>query len=132
MGQQQLLLLVIALAVVGIAIVVGFTMFHNAVDAAQIDTVSQECTGLAVRAQAYYLTPAYRGGGGNTFSGLTLTRVAPASANFPAGQTEDGIYEIQVQPQTVTITGTPKRPSAAARVVTAVVTSSLITLTVAD
>ncbi|HOT97439.1 MAG TPA: hypothetical protein PLG50_02165 [bacterium] len=132
MGQQQLLLLVIAFAVVGIAIVAGFNMFHNAADAAQVDSVSQECTGMAVKAQAYYLTPAYRGGGGNTFSRLTLQRIAPASPVFPAGETEDGTYEIEVQPQTVTITGTPKRSSAASRVVTAVVTPSLITLTVAD
>jgi hypothetical protein len=132
MGQQQLLLLVITFAMVGIAIVAGFSMFHNAADAAQVDSVSQECTSLAVKAQAYYMTPAFRGGGGNSFSRLTLDRISPPTPDFPTGENEDGTFQIEVQPQTVTITGTPKRISASARVVTAVVTPSLITLSIAE
>jgi hypothetical protein len=132
MGQQQLLLLVIAFAVAGIAIVIGFSMFHNAADAAQVDSVGLECNNMAVRAQAYYMTPTYRGGGGNSFSSLTLAKLFPATYDFPSGENEDGIFQIQVQPQSITIIGTPKRLRIAERVVTAVVTPEMITVSVAN
>jgi len=132
MGQQQLLLLVIALVITGVGIVVGFTMFHNAADASQVDAVTQECISMAARAQMYYMTPGYRGGGGYSFSGITIEKVLPASVNYPAGENEHGIFTITPNGADALITGRPRRSTASNRVVTLKVTPSMITTSIAE
>lgn len=71
MGQQQLLLIILGVIVVGIAVAVGITMFtDNAVNANR-DAVTNDLVNLAARAQQYYRRPTALGGGGNNFTGLT-------------------------------------------------------------
>jgi hypothetical protein len=70
MGQQQLLLLILAAVIVGIAITVGINMFsQNSVQANQ-EAVTQDVLTIASRAQAWYRKPVALGGGGRDFSGL--------------------------------------------------------------
>lgn len=71
MGQQQLLLIILGVIVVGIAVAVGITMFtDNAVNANR-DAVTNDLVNLAARAQQYFRRPTALGGGGNSFTGLT-------------------------------------------------------------
>jgi hypothetical protein len=71
MGQQQLLLLVLAAVIVGLAVVTGINMFgQNALQANQ-DAIRQDLLAIASEAQSWYRRPVALGGGGNTFVGLT-------------------------------------------------------------
>ena len=71
MGQQQLLLIILGVIIVGIAVAVGITMFQdNAVDQNR-SAVIADLTTLAAKAQQYYAKPVSLGGGGNSFVGLT-------------------------------------------------------------
>jgi len=101
MGQQQLLLLILAAIIVGIAIVMGINMFgENAVQANQ-DAVTQDVLTIASRAQGWYRRPTQMGGGGRTFDGMTL-----ATLNF-GGTSDNGIYDIGAPTgQSFTVTGT--------------------------
>jgi Tfp pilus assembly protein PilE len=71
MGQQQLLLIILGVIIVGIAVAVGITMFQdNAVDQNRSAVIS-DLTTLAAKGQQYYAKPTTLGGGGNSFVGLT-------------------------------------------------------------
>jgi len=86
MGQQQLLLIILGVIVVGIAVAVGITMFtDNAVNANR-DAVTNDLVNLAARAQQFYRRPTALGGGGNSFVGLTadvagLTKLTNRASN---------------------------------------------------
>ena len=75
MGQQQLLLIVLGVIIVGIAVVVGINLFNANAEEAAKDGVVSDNTNLGAMAQQYYKKPLSMGGGGNTFDetgGLTL------------------------------------------------------------
>lgn len=67
MGQQQLLLIVLGVIIVGIAVVVGINMFSASSASANADAVISDLTNLAAMAQQHYRKPAALGGGGNAF-----------------------------------------------------------------
>ena len=71
MGQQQLLLIILGVIVVGIAVAVGITMFNDSATSANRDAVTNDLVNLASRAQQYYRRPTALGGGGGDFSGLS-------------------------------------------------------------
>ena len=71
MGQQQLLLIILGVIVVGIAVAVGITMFTDNAISANRDAVTNDLVNLAARAQQFYRRPTALGGGGNSFVGLT-------------------------------------------------------------
>ena len=71
MGQQQLLLIILGVIVVGIAVAVGITMFTDNAISANRDAVTKARVDLAARAQQFYRRPTALGGGGNSFVGLT-------------------------------------------------------------
>ncbi|MBI5807913.1 MAG: hypothetical protein HZA74_05885 [Ignavibacteriales bacterium] len=98
MGQQQLLLIVLGVIIVGIAVVVGINVFTASSSQANRDAVISDLTNLASLAQQYYRKPTALGGGGNTFTGWTV----PASLDT----TGNGIYTATVTAQSVTLVGT--------------------------
>ena len=71
MGQQQLLLIILGVIVVGIAVAVGITMFAANATSANRDAVVNDLVNFAARAQQYYRRPTALGGGGGSFSNLT-------------------------------------------------------------
>ena len=71
MGQQQLLLIILGVIVVGIAVAVGITMFTDNAVSANRDAVTNDLVNLASRAQQYYRRPASMGGGEGSFVGLS-------------------------------------------------------------
>ena len=72
MGQQQLLLIVLGVIIVGIAIVVGINLFNANAEESAIDTLVSEGTNLGAMAQQYYKKPVALGGGGNSFTNFTI------------------------------------------------------------
>jgi hypothetical protein len=72
MGQQQLLLIVLGVIVVGIAIAVGISLFNaNAINANR-DAVVSDLNNLGALAISYYKKPVSMGGGGQTFTGWEI------------------------------------------------------------
>lgn len=57
MGQQQLLLIVLGVIVVGIAVVVGINLFNANAESSAKDTIISEGTNLGALAQQYYKKP---------------------------------------------------------------------------
>lgn len=99
MGQQQLLLIVLGVIVVGIAVVVGINLFNASAEEANKDGIVSDCTNLGAMAQQYYKKPASMGGGAQTFTGWVIPAGLVATAN--------GDYVETVGAQSVLITGSP-------------------------
>ncbi len=97
MGQQQLLLIVLGVIIVGIAVVVGINVFTASSTQANRDAVIADCTNLASLAQQYYRKPTALGGGGNTFTGWTIPGQLDTTGN--------GTYTATVAAQSVTLVG---------------------------
>ena len=70
MGQQQLLLIVLGVIIVGIAVVVGINLFNANAEESAKDTLVSEGTNLGAMAQQYFKKPVALGGGGNSFVGF--------------------------------------------------------------
>lgn len=99
MGQQQLLLVVLGVIVVGLAVTIGIFVFRqNAIDQKR-DLVMNECSNLGNLALKYYKKPATYGGGGSTsFQGFNL----PSDLAV----TPTGSYSITTFQDSVVIIGT--------------------------
>ena len=98
MGQQQLLLIVLGVIIVGIAVVVGINVFTASSLTANNDAVIADLQTIGAMAQQHYRKPTAMGGGGNTFTGFTI----PASLS----STANGSYAATVAGQLVVLTGT--------------------------
>jgi len=97
MGQQQLLLIVLGVIIVGIAVVVGINVFTVSSANANRDAVIADMTTLAAMAQQYYRKPTAMGGGGNTFTSWAVPTSLASTAN--------GSYSATVAAQAVTLAG---------------------------
>jgi len=100
-GQQQLLLIVLSIIIVGIAVVIGLGLFSEGADQANIDQVVQDVVSMGARAQQFYMKPTALGGGGQSFVGMVIEDVG-------SGENRNGdSYTATGQSDTgVTITGT--------------------------
>jgi hypothetical protein len=100
MGQQQLLLIVLGVIIVGIAVVVGINLFNANASNANRDAVVSDLNNLGAMAQQFYKKPLSMGGGGNDFTGWDAT-IPPTLLT-----TANGSYVPAVAPAIVTIVGT--------------------------
>ena len=75
MGQQQLLLLVLGIVIVGLAVVVGIQAFGENQKKANSDAITNDVIRIASDAQAWNLKPQAFGGGNGSFTGVTLTKL---------------------------------------------------------
>ncbi len=98
MGQQQLLLIVLGVIIVGIAIVVGITIATTSAQSSNRDQVISDLNTLASYAHQYYRKTTSMGGGGSTFTGWTIPPAIDTTGN--------GTYTATAGAQTVTIVGT--------------------------
>ena len=96
MGQQQLLLIILGVIIVGIAVAVGITMFQdNAVDQNR-SAIIADLTTLAAKAQQYYSKPTTLSGGGTSFVGLTADATGIGFLASPAfTDNANGTYTIK-------------------------------------
>lgn len=73
MGQQQLLLIILGVIIVGIAIAVGLSMFTAQSVNANKDAIISDLSNLAANAYQYRIrSVAMGGGGGSTYAGYTI------------------------------------------------------------
>ena len=98
MGQQQLLLIILGVIIVGIAIAVGLSMFTAQSVNANRDAIISDITNMAANAYQYRIRPVSMGGGGGSYAGYTL----PVSL----ASNENGSYTVTVAAALVTFTGT--------------------------
>lgn len=119
MGQQQLLLIVLGVIIVGIAVVVGINLFNANAEESAKDGVVSDCTNLGAMAQQYYKKPLSMGGGGNSFDGFAVPASLVTTAN--------GTYEATPADQTCTIEGTPTAGQGYGWTVTTTVAPTTIT-----
>ena len=99
MGQQQILLIVLALIIVGVAIAISVQLFRaNAIEAKR-DILVEETTYLGTMAIQYFKKPTELGGGNQDFTGWQIPSqmIQTANGNFMIAA---------VTPDEVTITGT--------------------------
>jgi len=123
MGQQQLLLIVLGVIVVGIAVVVGINLFNANAVSANRDAVISDLNNLGAMAQQFYKKPTSMAGGGNTFTGWTIPTQLDTTAN--------GTYTKSVSAQSVTIVGTGTEKNGSSLVqATATVSPTAITVAV--
>ena len=69
MGQQQLLLIILGVIIVGLAIAVGITMFRDNAVSTNRDAIANDLMHLAAKARHFYKRPTSLGGGGHNFTG---------------------------------------------------------------
>ncbi len=81
MGQQQLLLILLAILVIGVAILLGINMFRSHAVETKRDNLITDCVNLSGLAQQYYSRPAAMGGGGRSFSGWIIPTELQINAN---------------------------------------------------
>jgi hypothetical protein len=98
MGQQQLLLIVLGVIVVGVAVIVGINMFGANAISNNRDAVIADLNNLGAIAQQYWRKPGAMGGGDRTFTGWTIPTHTDTTPN--------GVYAATVSAQSVTIVGT--------------------------
>lgn len=102
MGQQQLLLIVLGIIIVGIAIAVGISSMSSNRSDANRQAIVNDLLNLGRKAQSYYRTPVQMGGGEHNFQGFYVSPIdtgnangsysavsgtAPTGANFVPGNT---------------------------------------------
>ena len=122
MGQQQLLLIVLGVIIVGIAVVVGINLFNANAEEAAKDGVVSDCTNLGAMSQQYFKKPLSMGGGGNAFTGFVVPVNLETTAN--------GTYSAVATAGDCTITGNPTAGQGYGWTVTTVVTPTTITTTI--
>jgi hypothetical protein len=93
MGQQQLLLIVLSVIIVGIAVVVGINMFNDQAASSNLDAVTADLMNLAARAQQHFRRPTAMGGGGGSFALLTANAAGLAYLTTQPTN-ENGTYSI--------------------------------------
>lgn len=97
MGQQQILLIVLGIIVIGIAIAISISLFTADAVSSNRDAVVSDLNNLGTIAQYHYKKSKNMGGGGNTFTGWKLPQELDTTAN--------GNYTLSVAAQTATIRG---------------------------
>lgn len=117
MGQQQLLLLVLGIVIVGLAVVVGIQAFSENQKKANADALVNDAIRIASDAQAWKLKPGAFGGGASVtgWTGMTLGQIGyevgdndstPAVAPATDYENLNGIFNIAPTATELTITAT--------------------------
>lgn len=97
MGQQQLLLIVLGVIIVGIAVIIGIYAFQTSSIENKRDTVINESVNIGTLALQYYKKARLYGGGEYSFSGWDIPNKMKSTTN--------GNYTAQVYNDSVVIIG---------------------------
>ena len=106
MGQQQLLLIVLGVIIVGIAVVVGINLFNANAESSTQDSIVSQGTNLGAMAQQYFKKPVAMGGGGGSYTNFNTGPWATMPAALKSST--DATWGVTVADTTVTLTATPK------------------------
>jgi len=100
MGQQQLLLIILGVIIVGVAIAVGISMFSSSSVQANKDAIVNDLNNLAADCYQYKIRPTTMGGGGGVYTGYSIPTKLVSN--------ENASYVTTVTATAVTIVGTSK------------------------
>jgi hypothetical protein len=89
LGQTQLLLVLLGTILIGLAVYVGITMFSANQEEANRNAIIHDLQNFSASAFVYYNKPVVQGGGGKSFSNLTIRQV------FPMVENDNARYSIQ-------------------------------------
>jgi H+/Cl- antiporter ClcA len=103
MGQQQLLPMILAAIVVGVAIITGMDMLAQDSHTAHEEEMRQTLLRVAGRAQEWYRRPTALNGGGRSFAGISWVKL-----NLKSGTTTATFTMSDKQQDSFTLTGTSK------------------------
>jgi len=107
MGQQQHLLIILGVLIVGIAIAVGVGMFRTSSTDMIRNAVISDLNYYAGKAREYYWKPIMLGGGNRSFENITMNRIMLNAEN------EHGIYSIvSTAKDELVLMGVGKTPAA--------------------
>src|SRR3990170_400864 len=103
MGQQQLLLIILGVIIVGIAIAVGLSLFSAQSIQSNRDAIINDLNNLAAQAYQHKIRPASMGGGNGSYDGSTPTAGSGTSFVIPSKMSanENASYDATVTPTTV-------------------------------
>jgi Tfp pilus assembly protein PilE len=76
MGQQQLLLIILGVIIVGIAVGVAISLFSDNSASSNRDAMATDLVHLAAKARHFYGRPTSMGGGGRSFANVTIDKLA--------------------------------------------------------
>jgi len=103
MGQRKHLLIILGVAIVGIALVVGIQMLGENTADAHLNAIIDDCMGIATRAQHWYKRPSILDGGGRFFRDFSLETIGADSMN------DNGTYSVSHRTvDSFVLTGTGK------------------------
>jgi hypothetical protein len=105
MGQQQLLLIILGVIIVGIAIAVGISMFSSGSVQANKDAIVNDLNNLAANAYQFKIRPCTMGGGGGGYAGGSCTPANPYAIPGKLVTNENGSYTASVTDSAITFTG---------------------------
>jgi hypothetical protein len=124
MGQQQLLLIVLGVIVVGIAIAAGMGLFSASKESSIKDELVAQNMAIAASAQQYYVKPASMAGGNQSFAGYGSGSAVLGKLAY----TTNGTYAVGTgTAANIVVTATPKNASFKWTVTTTVLPDSVYT-----
>lgn len=101
MGQQQLLLIILGIIIVGVAVMLAINIYKQKAIESKTDVILNETQHIATLAIQYYKKAKLYGGGQNSYAGFDV----PVELK----NTNNGIYTAQTDPPDgCTITGVSK------------------------
>lgn len=110
MGQQQMLLVVLITILVGIATIVAINTFQDAHDGANMDAIRQDILQAHSQSQVFYSKPVQLGGGGGSFSMITLQDILLPEENdnatYEITETSDDSFTLSYEPRSLSETFT--------------------------
>ncbi|HZW38586.1 MAG TPA: hypothetical protein VFF33_04725 [Ignavibacteriaceae bacterium] len=106
MGQQQLLLIVLGVIIVGVAIVAGIALFNAGSEESTKDEIVAQCMNIGANAQQWFKKPKSMAGGENSFVGYAIPTKMRYTTNCGTATTPGYVPSGWAAKQ-VTITGNP-------------------------
>ena len=98
MGQQQMLLIILGVILIGVAIAVGLPLFGSGSVSSNKDAIVNDFANIAADAYQYRLRIRSMGGGGFSYVGYKIPPKLQSN--------EDGTFSASVSTQSITLTGT--------------------------
>ena len=100
MGQQQILLIVLGIIIVGVAVGIANQLFDTSAEDSNKDSIASELLHLGMIAQQYFNKPSEMGGGNNSYIGWEI----PSQLD----STTSGMFTIQTSNKDeLVLNGTP-------------------------
>jgi hypothetical protein len=101
MGQQQLLLIILGVIIVGIAIAVGLSLFSANSIQANKDAIINDLNNIAANAYQFKIRPTSMGGGGGAYD---VSKGATAAYSIPTNMSSNDNATYAATPTAVQVT----------------------------